>query len=274
VKHIFWIGVMALGLAACKSNRAVQGDRNLPNRKTEELLALMEEQELKCDWLSIKYDVEIESEKFEDSFKMYVRLKQDSVIWISATYYAVEVARFLFTPDTVKFMDRKNNQYYIGDYEYIKDRFEVEMNFEILQALMMSNSVTLLRAEDEAEKIRTMRDDGMYFISFLRKGQLRRAMRKDEDKQEIDLNVGLWIDPSSYRLARTSINDLESDRTLTAEYGNYQAVCNSSFPHETTYTAVSANEQAKVKTSVIKLTTGKELSLSFTIPEKYEALAP
>ena len=274
MKYLIVVAIAVVLLAGCKSTRETAGDRSVPHRKTEEILGLMNENELNCEWLSIKYDVEIESEKFEDSFKMYIRMKQDSVIWISATYYSVEVARFLFLPDTVKFMDRKNNKYYVGDYDYIQERFKVEVNFEILESLLLSNSIKLLVIEAEEGKIRSTKDGGEYYLSFLKKGQLRRALRKEGEDTDLDLDIGLWVDPNGFRLTKTSIIDLESGRSLLGEYADYKEVCNSAFPNTTLYTMQTANEQAKVKTSVMKITTGKEVSLSFTIPEKYETLVP
>lgn len=266
------IGIVTL--SGCKTTRETASDRAVPHRKTDEILESMGKGELFCDWLSVKYDVEIKSEKIDDSFKMYIRLKQDSAIWISATYYAVEVARFLFLPDTVKFMDRKNNQFYVGGYDYIQDRFKVEASFEILESLVLSNSLKLLKIEAEEGKIRSSKDDGMYHLSFLKKGQLRRALRREGENSDLDLDIGLWVNPDGFRLVKTSITDFESGRNLIAEYADYKDVCNSSFPYTTTYSVQSANEQAKVKTSVMKITTGKEVSLSFTIPDKYEALVP
>jgi hypothetical protein len=266
--------VVVMVFSGCKSNKEATADRSVPSRKTDEILAMMKKQEFACDWVNLKYDVEIDAPEFEDSFKMYVRLKQDSAIWVSATYYAVEVARFLFLPDTVKFMDRKNNQFYIGEYDYIKDRFDVDLSFEVLESLILSNSVKLLEMEAEEGKIRSSKEDGSYFLTFLRKGQLRRALRGEGERLGVDLNIGLWVNPEGFRLEKTSIDDFESERTLTAEYTDYKEVCNSSFPYVTDYTLQTANEQVKVKTSVMKLATGKELSLSFTIPDKYEALVP
>lgn len=270
------VGVALYGLfiMSCSRSKEVTEGRKLPNMKTEEILAAMSENEINCDWMSLKYEVEVKTSDFDDSFKMYIRLRQDSAIWVSATYYAVEVARFLFTPDSVKFMDRKNNQYYVGGYEYITERFQIGASYEVLQSLILANTVSLLEAEGDKEKIRSYEQDGNYFLSYLRKGQLRRAMKKEEVDEDIDLNIGLWIEPDHFRMDKTSINDFESGRTLTATYSDYQEACNSFYPYTTEYVAISANEQAEVKTSVMKLSSGKKVSLSFTIPDKYEALAP
>jgi len=268
-----FLALSPFALFSCKGSRPVTAEKpHLPNRKTKELLDSLDRHELRCDWLSIKYDVEIKTPKLEDSFKLYVRLKQDSVIWVSATYYAVEIARFLFTPDSVKYMDRKNNRYYIGDYSYITDQFMIDANFDILQSLVLANSSALVSMDDE--KVRSAKDNGRYFISFLRKGQLRRAIRKDDLRKPIELVVSLWIDPNNFRLSKTTLDDFEDDRKLIAEYSNFQPACNSYYPGQLNFTVIAANEQSEVKTSVIKLTTDKKVSLSFTIPEKYESLVP
>ena len=64
-KNLIYI-LFALGLAAlssCKGTKETQADHNFPNRKTSEVLALMQENEINCQWLSIKYDVDIKTPK-------------------------------------------------------------------------------------------------------------------------------------------------------------------------------------------------------------------
>ena len=262
-----------LVLASCKSARVAVDERNnIPNRKTSEILDSLHASNLSCDWLSIKYDVSFKSTKNSDSFKMYVRMKRDSAIWVSATYYAVEVARFLFTPDTVKYIDRRNNKYYIGNYDYITEQFQIDANFEMIQALVLANSLSL--DIESGERVRSAKDEGKYFLSFLRKGQLRRALRKDELKKPIHLVVSLWIEPDHFRVGKMSVADFEENRTLTATYNDFEPTCNSFFPRQVTYFVENVNEQLEVKTSVMKLTADKAVSLSFTIPEKYEPLVP
>lgn len=275
-KAIFYIvfAVGVIGLSSCRVSKEALTDKHFPNRKSDEVLQLMQENEVNCEWLSIKYDVELKTPKIDDSFKMYVRMRKDSVIWVSATYYAVEVARFLFTPDSVKFMDRKNNQYYVGEYDYISERFQVDANFNVLQSLILANSAELLKVESEDDKMKSSKSDGNYYLSVLRKRQLRRALKRDEIKKDLDLGISVWVQPENFRISKTTIADFESDRSITAVFSDYEKTCNSLFPKKVNYTALSANEQAEVKTSAMKVTPDKKVSLSFTIPEKYEPLVP
>jgi len=267
-----FIVLIAITTSSCKSNRAAVGERNIPNRKTSDLLDSIATHELNCSWMSIKYDVEFKGPKNSDSFKMYLRMRRDSAIWVSATYYAVEVGRFLFTPDSVKYIDRRNNKYYVGNYDYITNQFQIDANFDLLQSLVMANSLGL--DGNTHERIRSSKDQGMYFMSFLGKGQFKRALRRDELRKPLDLVVSLWIEPDHFRVGKLSVTDFEADRTLTASYDDFETTCNSEFPKHVTYLIDNANEQLEVKTSVLKLTADKKVSLSFTIPEKYEPLVP
>lgn len=269
---IFLVGLVLLGvLSSCKSTRVAERSKNIPNRKGEEIIDSVKQHALRLEWISIKMDVEFKTPKISDSFKMYVRMKSDSAIWVSATYYAVEIARFLFTPDSVKYMDRKNNQYYVGGYEYLQHLFQVEANFDMLQSLILANAPSMDGAE---EKVRSARDNGYYFLSFLRKGQLRRAQRKDELRKDLDLVISLWINPETYRIDHMSLEDFEDDRTLSAFYSDFQAAANSSYPHKHRFLLDTGNEQVDVNTSVMKVSINNPVSLSFSIPSKYEKLVP
>ncbi|MCO4805491.1 MAG: DUF4292 domain-containing protein [Flavobacteriales bacterium] len=263
-----------LCMVGCKSNRATQtgGKDNLPNLKTAELVDSLRANDLHCDWMSIKYDVEIKTSKVDDSFKLYARIKQDSVIWISATYYAVEIARFLFTPDSVKYMDRRNNQFYIGGYDYLTNKFMIHADFGTLQSLITGNGASII--DHTAGKVRSAEGDGLYNLTFLNKGQMRRAMRLEEMRKPVELVVKIGLNPKTFRLSKASIMAVEDQRTLTATYSDYEDHCNSSYPKSIQFLAESANEQATVNTSVMKISTNKKVSVSFTIPEKYEALVP
>ncbi|MEZ4720873.1 MAG: DUF4292 domain-containing protein [Flavobacteriales bacterium] len=274
--NILLPGVLLLFLASCSSTkRAEKPERDrqhIPNRKTAEIIDSLSNNDLRCDWMSIKYDVDIKTSKIDDSFKLYVRLKQDSVIWVSATYYAVEIARFLFTPDSVKYMDRRNNKYYLGDYTYVTDQFMFEADYYTLQSLILANGNAFITDTDE--KVRSAKDKGKYYLSFLRKGKFRRAMKKDDMRKPLELVISLWVDPNTFRLSRATVVDFDDDRQLAAEYSDFRPACNSEYPYKIRFTAKAPNEQATVNTSVVKLSTDKEVSISFTIPEKYEPLVP
>jgi len=272
--YILAVVISAVIASSCKGGKkTADGSKDrLPNFKTAELIDSLHAHDIVCDWMSIKYDVEIKTKKVDDSFKLYVRLKQDSVIWISATYYAVEIGRFLFTPDSVKYIDRRNNKFYAGGYEYITETFMLEADFNTLQALILANGSSFIDHTDD--KLRGSEEDGYYKLSFLRKGQMKRAIKKEELKKPLDLAVSLWVGPKDFRINKANIVDFSEGRSLTASYSDFQSYCNSNYPNKISFVAESPNEQATVNTSVIKLTTGKKVSVSFTIPEKYEPLVP
>lgn len=261
--------VTTLFFAGCKNKQEVTERRGILNfRNTETLVSKMQENEFKTEWLSLKLAVAFESEDASDSFKMYVRMKKDSVMWISATYYAVEVARFLVTPDSIKFMDRKDDKYYAGGIGFIKDSFNLDFNFESLQALLLGNSIGI----DDSTKIRSYSKKDYYQLSSLKKGLFRRAEGRMEKGE--DVSYSNWLDPVTFKIARISIFDVRTSRTMEASYSQFEELIGQLFPRKIDMKIMNAGKTTTVDIEYLKANSEGPYKLSFRIPEKYERITP
>lgn len=258
--------VTLLFFSACNKKTDV-GQRTLRARSTSFLVEQLKENEFKTDWLSLKADISFKTDKMSDSFKMHIRTRTDSVIWISATYYAVEVARFYITPDSVKFMDRKANQYFIGDIDYINDRFQLDLDFYSLQALIMGNSVGV----DDIENLRSYQNDGLYHISSVGKRQMKMADKGKEEKINYDYAQSTAIYPETYKVARLDIKDFKANKSLVAYYKKHANLNGQLFP-ELYDLKVQADNNIDATVEYLKIQTEGPQKFSFTIPEKYEKI--
>ncbi|MBL4651420.1 MAG: DUF4292 domain-containing protein [Flavobacteriales bacterium] len=211
--------------------------------------------------------VAFKSDKMSDSFKMHVRLRKDSAIWISVTYYSVEAARFLITPDTVKFMDRKNSKYFIGDFDYINQKFNVELDFESLQSLILGNGVNI----SEFEKLKTYPSNGLYHISSIGKRKQKKADKKGDEKAKTDVALTVSIHPETYKVTRIILQDFKVHKSLKADFEKYQKIDGQLVPEETKLNIVS-DQNIEATIEYLKVTLNKPLKFSFTIPEKYEKM--
>src|SRR5690606_1325649 len=126
--------------------------------------------------------------------------------------------------------------------------FMIEADFATLQALILANGTAFTTETDE--KVRSSKDNGNYYLSRIRYGQLKRAMKKDDLKKPIDLVVSLWVNPLTFRLSKASVVDFGQDRKLMATYSDFQPACNSFYPYKIHFAADSPNEHATVQTSV------------------------
>jgi hypothetical protein len=69
-----------------------------------------------------------------------LRIKKGEAIWASVTYIAgVEVARAMITPDSLKIMDRINNEYIKKPFNYLHKFSNDEIDYNALEAVLVGN---------------------------------------------------------------------------------------------------------------------------------------
>lgn len=67
----------------------------------------------------------------------HLRMKKDSIIWISASVGGFPVAKLVFTKDTLIILDNFKNRYFAGNYKKINDSLQTNISFEMLQAVLL-----------------------------------------------------------------------------------------------------------------------------------------
>jgi hypothetical protein len=68
-----------------------------------------------------------------------IRMKKDSIIWLSVTGVGLEVARGIITPDSIVFMDKIHKDYFVFNYEQLSKQYNFDLNFALLQSVIIGN---------------------------------------------------------------------------------------------------------------------------------------
>ena len=80
---------------------------------------------------------------------------------------AIEGARVILTCDSVKFMDRIHKEYFVGGYDTLRKMLNIDdLDFEMLQSLLVGNSVEFYE-EEEKLKPGMDRNDCKYLLASL-----------------------------------------------------------------------------------------------------------
>lgn len=80
-----------------------------------------------------------------------IRIKKGEMIWISVTAIAgIEVARALFTPDSIRILDRLNEQYLHKPFSFVHDFSSKQVNYQTLESLLVGNCLPLALADENA----------------------------------------------------------------------------------------------------------------------------
>lgn len=214
--------------------------------------------------LSIKAKVYFETPKMSDSFKMHIRMKKDSIIWISATFYNMEVARFLMTPDSVKMIDRKNEKYYLGDYKYIANRFNVPLDFELIQSIFLGNPFKL----DSAVKVRAYTSRGNIIVASLNNLWFDNG---SGEKQLVQQETRMWVDPDTYRVKKSKIGEYKTRKHFTTTYSDTIMIDGYAIPNGAEY-LLRTDEEMKFTSNYLKVESKPDLRFPFSISSKYEPI--
>lgn len=252
--------------AGCKSQRSII-KAPIKEQGTDYLFNMLKENELKFNTFEARFRIDYnENRRFLD-FKGQVRIVKDSAIWITFTQdLGIEIARILITEDSVKFIDRFNKQFLISDYDFINNFLKTNLDFGILQSLMLGNDFEYY---DVAE-FKTSVDAGQYRLSTGGRSKLKKFVRNSEDAQRVFLQ-DTWLDPKTFKILQIRLKEAtKNSKKLTAEYTNFENIEGQMFPSETNY-LIEAENQINVKVRFSRIVLNKPLNFPFKIPDSYSS---
>lgn len=217
------------------------------------------------EWLTAKAQVDYTDKTGEtNSFDINLRVRRDSVIWISITpLLGIEAARVLINRDSMVLMDRVHKEWKVRSFDYLGELLRTPVDFDMVQAVLLGNFFQYQRNE----KIRSYYEEEPYAIlSTLNKRQVRRALEEKDPSRPVIQDF--WID-GNYRIVKSRITDDKQDRWVEASYTGFTPVNDRLFPHNMVVTFFALTPVI-MKITYSKVTSEEAVTLPFTIPDKYE----
>lgn len=262
--------IMALlviaGLGSCKSKRNVI-KQPIKEEGAGYLFEKLKENEFQFETFSAKFNVEYTVDKKLLEFKGQVRIVKDSVIWFTfGQDLGIEIARLMITQDSVKFIDRLHKSYFIGDYQFVNEFLETNIDFGILQSIILGNDFEYY----ENAEFKASVDGGEYHLNTSGRSKLKKYVRNSADDERIFLQ-SIWLDPNTFKINRIVIKELtQNSKKLTAGYSNFDDINGRLFPYKLDY-KVEAETPVEVKVKYSKIELNEPLNFPFKIPSKYKS---
>jgi hypothetical protein len=250
---------------ACKSKEKIATEKKLlKNKNVNTLLEEMQQAYYSYDWLSAKANVTIKGAKVNNSFKANLRMKSDSLIWISFSSLGIEAARVLLTQDTVKVINRLAQEYFVGTYDYISEAFKVEADFSSIQKIISGRAIEEERDED---KLKSFENDNKYLISGLKAKKLNKWIEKEKGSK-INRVYSLWLNPDNFKIEKQAYYDFNTNENFSITYKNFIENNKKLMPENAAISLTGENE-IDVNISFYGFDFEQPKSISFKIPEKY-----
>lgn len=265
-------------LYSCKTRKDIPAAPTtrckLDYKSARTLTGLLKQNQVDYSTFSGKIRATVVIDDKSTDFTIALRMKKDSVIWASISpALGIEVLRFSATRDSIKFIDRINNRFFIGGYDTLNRLLKTEIDLEILQSLLVGNSVEFY---EEDEKLRPGIDSCRYLLGTIRKRKLRKVMERGKELREPAQNI--WMLDSTFRITRIVFREFESKREFDAHFDNHQKVELPEgqsgpvlVPFTLTY-LIKSDKIIKIYLEYVKASANKPQSFPFSIPEGYERM--
>ena len=224
--------------------------------------------ELQFADISAKFSASFTIDKKSTTTGGQVRIKGDSIIWVSLTpALGLEAARILITQDSVKFLNRIESTYLKSDFSFINDNLNSGFDFDMLQALIVGNDLRYY----ENDKFKASVEGLQYKLNTVGRHKLRKFIRNNSENLKV-LVQSIGIDPENGKITSVHIKELNKEnKKLEAEYSDFVSINNQLFPQHVEY-RISADKEIRITIDFSRIRINEGVNLPFSIPEKYKSL--
>ncbi len=249
---------------ACKTERSII-KQPIKEEGQEYLFRKLKNKELKFKWLAAKFKIELIIDKNKASFKGQIRIRKDSLIWISLSpALGIEVARLMISEDSVKFINRINNTYFVGDYDYVNKFLKTSIDFDVLQSFIIGNDFQYY----EVGKFRASIDNMEYKLSTGARQKIKNYVKEHEIPQIFIQNI--WLNPDNFKITRINIKEINKhNKKLDAKYGEFEKIDDQLFPTYLNYEITSSNTKVYANVEFYKIVLDRTIRFPFSIPDKF-----
>ena len=208
--------------------------------------------EIDFKYLNIKSKVDFSAGSEVQSFPVNIHIKKDSIIWLSIVV-GLEGARGIITKDSVIFLDRLHRTYYKYDFASLSKQFNFNINYDLVQSILIGNMPIKKREIDEVSK-----QESVFVV------------KQKEGFVQIE-NV---ITESNLKLQKVIASDETGDSKMGIDYANFLNISELIFPQEIR-AKIDAKKDGKVLHTSINLQHNKievldqSPGFAFSIPKSY-----
>jgi|GEM_PF-1390429 len=191
---------------------------------------------------------------------IHMRMKKDSLIWISIGGFGIEVTRILITPDSVKVINRlgknRNDQYKEYDINMLNEQFQFDVSFRNIQAIILGN---LPYPKSNRDKLTKHQSE--YYLLQQTRGNLK-----------IENHVKM----ATMKLEKVLLDESQRKASLSIQYTDFGPLDNFIFAYSTLIKidlkdAAKGEKHTTVNINYTKVElTDKELNFPFNVPKRLE----
>ncbi len=193
-------------------------------------------------------------EKKEREVKAAIRIRKDSVIWMTFSVIGVQGGKALINKDSITIVSTVDKEYYVFDYEELSKRFNFKIDYAVIEAAMLGNLIKNNSTENEI------------------------GQEGDRDKmvqKEGSVTIKSLINPIMKKIEYVEMIEATTNNMLKIEYSNFQPLGDKNFAYNGVvnvfYKTAAGIINNTISIEYNKAEVGdKELKFPFKIPQRYD----
>jgi hypothetical protein len=211
-------------------------------------------EEIDFGYLHSKARMIFKDEKKERDVKANIRIRKDSVIWMTFSIIGVQGGKALINKDSITIVSTVDKEYYVFDYDELSKRFNFKIDYSVLEAAMLGNPI---RAKQTTDVIG-------------HEGEFDRLLQK-----EGSVTIKSLINPIIKKIEQVELVEATTNNTLKLQYSNFQPLGEKSYPYNGVISVFYKTTAGIINNTITfeynKVEVGdKELKFPFNIPKRYD----
>ncbi len=211
-------------------------------------------QEIDFEYFHGKARLNFRDNTKEREVKAHIRIRKDSVIWMTFTVIGVQGGKALINKDSITIVSTVSKEYYVFDYAELSRRFNFKIDFNVIQSAMLGNLMISKNIGDEIEE----------------------ETKYNKLNQKVgSVSVKNSINKETKKLEMVELNETATNNLLKIDYSDFQPVGDKLFPYKGIIDILYKSATGLVNNTIVfeysKAEVGdRELRFPFNIPKRYD----
>lgn len=211
-------------------------------------------EKIEFGYLHGKARLVFKDEKKEREVKASIRIRKDSVIWMTFSVIGVQGGKALINKDSITIVSTVDKEYYVFDYAELSKRFNFKIDYSVIEAAMLGNPIKNNSEQNEISQ----------------EGERDKLVQK-----EGSVTIKNLINPILKKIEYVELVEATTNNTLKVEYSNFQPLGDKYFPYNGVVNVFYKTAAGIINNTITieynKTEVGdKELKFPFNIPKRYD----
>lgn len=253
LKRIFYILLIALAIASCKSSKITGANANI-GMSAKKVIKNHYENAFDKETLTAKLRVKYIGKSNLPGVTASLRIKKDDKIWISLAKFGFPVGKALITPNRVTYYEKLNKTYFDGDFTLLSNWLGTKLDFQKVQNLLLGQAVLNLK-------------DNKFVVDLSQNKYLLKP------KKEYDLfSILFLINPDNFKIDSQEIHQKDENKTLTINYNDYTKLDGEIFPRKIHIEASDDKNISTIDVNYKSISFNNPVTFPFKIPKHYKEI--